>query len=145
MTVVDRVSYPDGYYYTRHNSKEEAGDYYHIPDESQRIKTTKEVVGLKYDIDKPRTHLVFQDFADALLEVAKVGTHGAAKYDDHNWLSVDNGFERYSSAMIRHYLAENEDYFDDDSGYLHAAHAAWNALARLQLILNQHKADNQDD
>ena len=152
----------DGYYYIKHPTKSEAMSCLKMWEEHKRAKQSKEQAyriidhyyerhkgvpeseGLKYDSDKPRTHLVLQDFADALLEIAKVGTQGATKYGDSNWLQVENGFERYSSAMLRHYLAEKESSTDDDSGYLHAAHAAWNALARLQLIMNQHKEDNND-
>lgn len=91
--------------------------------------------GAKLDAHKPRTGLVLLDFSHALTEVAHVGTFGATKYTDHGWLSVPNGRERYTDALFRHLLA-NEPY-DPDSGLLHAAHAAWNALARLELQLRQ--------
>ena len=40
--------------------------------------------------------------------------------------------------MLRHLLAEmrGEDV-DPDTGLLHAAHTAWNALARLDLMLRE--------
>jgi hypothetical protein len=37
--------------------------------------------------------------------------------------------------MVRHLLAEAETDIDPESGLLHAAHAAWSALARLELML----------
>jgi hypothetical protein len=38
--------------------------------------------------------------------------------------------------MVRHWLAENQGIeCDDESNMLHAAHLAWNALARLELML----------
>ena len=41
----------------------------------------------------------------------------------------------YTDALYRHLLAESPD--DPDTGLLHAAHAAWNALARLELLLKE--------
>lgn len=93
--------------------------------------------GAKLDFGKPRTDLVLGAFAGALLEVVKVGTFGAAKYTDNGWRAVPNGIERYSSAELRHYLALRlGETVDPDSGLLHSAHRAWNALAVLQLELD---------
>lgn len=89
--------------------------------------------GAKDDNEKPRADLVLGDFRNALTEVAKVGTFGAKKYSEHGWLSVPDGYNRYSDAMIRHYLTE--DAIDSESYLLHDAHLAWNALARLELRL----------
>lgn len=92
--------------------------------------------GAKLDAGKNRLGLVFGGFALALEEVGRVGTMGAQKYTDNGWHQVPNGVERYTDAMYRHLLAEaNGDGFDDASHLLHAAHAAWNALARLELIV----------
>lgn len=94
--------------------------------------------GAKQRTGKPRAHLVLGDFRHALLEVAKVGTFGAQKYTDHGWVSVPNGFDEYSEAMLRHYIAEATDgMIDSETGLLHAAHLAWNALARLELLLRE--------
>ena len=91
--------------------------------------------GAKVDAGKVRMSLVMHGFAGALLEVGKVGTFGANKYTDNGWQTVPNGQQRYTDAMYRHLLQEEESPVDDDSGLLHAAHAAWNALARLELLL----------
>ena len=80
--------------------------------------------------DKPRAGLL-ADFGLALLEVATVSTLGADKYTPHGWKDVPDGEARYTDAMWRHLLA-NEDC-DQESGLLHEAHVAWNALARLEL------------
>ena len=93
------------------------------------------VPGAKFDADKPRLGLVLLDFKHALNAVGRIGTFGAAKYSDGGWLYVENGEERYTSAMLRH-LFVDEDY-DPESNELHAAHAAWNALARLELMLRK--------
>lgn len=94
-----------------------------------------EMSGKKYDEDKPITGTILQDFGNALNAVALVGTFGAQKYSKSNWLKVDNGIERYTDAMARHFIIETNEEYDEESGLLHAAHTAWNALARLELIL----------
>lgn len=94
--------------------------------------------GAKLDAGKPRIGLVLGGFAQALREVSMVGTHGAEKYTDNGWVDVPNGISRYTDAMLRHYLAEAAgEQFDDGSDLLHAAHVAWNALARLELMMRQ--------
>lgn len=90
--------------------------------------------GAKLDLNKPNCDLVFGGFATALLEVAKVGTFGAAKYTPHGWKSVPNGVERYRSAAYRHLLSTG--FLDRDSGLPHLAQAAWNCLAALELTMN---------
>lgn len=100
--------------------------------------TPAHVPGAKLDAGKLRAGLVLGDFAHALAEVAKVGTFGAQKYTDHGWLSVPNGMQRYTDAMLRHWLAEHTHAsHDDQTGLLHAAHLAWNALARLELLARE--------
>lgn len=96
--------------------------------------------GVKLDHGKPRAGLVLGGFSRALLAVADVGTFGAQKYTPHGWLSVPHGIERYTDAMVRHQLAEaSGEQTDSESGLSHAAHAAWNALARLELLLAEAK------
>ena len=94
--------------------------------------------GAKLDAGKPRVGRVLGSFAQALREVAMVGTYGASKYTDNGWVEVPDGIGRYTDAMLRHYLAEAAgEQFDDGSDLLHAAHVAWNALARLELMMRQ--------
>ena len=96
--------------------------------------------GAKLDASKPNCDLVFSGFAKALLEVAKVGTFGATKYTDNGWKSVPNGVRRYRSAVYRHLLAL--EFLDKDSNLPHLAHAAWNCLAALELLMNtEHPKD----
>ena len=74
-----------------------------------------------------------------------VATYGAGKYTDHGWRTVPNGRARYTDAMYRHLLAEASGHVqDDESGLQHAAHAAWNALARLELMLSAQPATHQE-
>jgi len=99
------------------------------------------VPGAKLDMGKPRVSLVLGGFARALTEVAKVGTYGAKKYTDNGWMEVPNGIERYSDAKMRHQMAEAKgEECDQDTGYLHAAHEAWNALAKLDLMIRAREA-----
>jgi hypothetical protein len=79
-------------------------------------------------------------FPKALLAVADVSAYGAKKYNvpyaDKNWERVPDATARYSDALARHILAESFDgLVDPESQLKHAAHAAWNALARLELLL----------
>lgn len=92
-------------------------------------------VGIKYDGDKLRLAEMLIDFAPEIQELCKVWTFGANKYSKSNWKLVENGYERYSNALIRHLIAEDECYYDDESRLLHAAHIAFNALARMHFIL----------
>jgi hypothetical protein len=92
--------------------------------------------GAKDDAEKPRLGLVLGGFPRALRAVGEIGTFGARKYTDNGWLVVPDGEARYTDALLRHLLADFEgETLDPESGYTHAAHAAWNALATLELRL----------
>lgn len=98
--------------------------------------------GYKDDSYKVKMGLIIEDFPRALEEVGKVATFGANKYTEHGWLTVENGKRRYTDAMYRHALAEARgEVFDYESNLYHAAHLAWNALARLELILRQEEEE----
>lgn len=99
--------------------------------------------GAKLDAGKNRLGLVLLGFSRALQEVGKVGTFGAAKYSDDGWREVENGEARYADAMFRHLLEGAHDCLDPDSGLLHAAHAAWNALAVLELKLTEQEYERR--
>lgn len=91
--------------------------------------------GIKYDDGKPRVAEMVIDFGDAMLELSKVWSFGADKYDKSNWKFVENGKDRYTNALLRHLIAEGTNQYDDESKLLHATHVAWNALARLWFII----------
>ena len=91
--------------------------------------------GTKYDDGKPRLGEMVQDFAIPLLEVTKAWEYGADKYEERNWRKIKDGKTRYTNALLRHLLAEEERLVDEESYILHAAHVAWNALARLWFII----------
>lgn len=94
--------------------------------------------GAKADAGKIRPALVLGGFARALTAVSDVGTYGARKYTDNGWEDVPDGLRRYDEALVRHWLAEKRgERCDKDTGLLHQAHLAWNALARLELMLRE--------
>lgn len=100
-------------------------------------------MGVKYDKGKaPVVRGAFRYFPDALEAVAIVSDYGARKYEttlEHkNWQSVPDGQLRYLDADGRHLLREG---YDHESGLLHAAHHAWDALASLQLLLQTKSAE----
>jgi hypothetical protein len=66
---------------------------------------------------------------------------GSEKYSWKGWESVPDGINRYGDALGRHILDEAiEGPIDGDTGELHATAEAWNALARLELILREEAA-----
>jgi len=94
--------------------------------------------GAKLDADKNRLGLVLLGFSRALQEVGKVGTYGAGKYSDSGWIAVPDGQQRYTDALLRHLMREADgEQNDPDTQLCHAAHTAWNALARLDLLLRE--------
>ena len=101
--------------------------------------------GAKLDAGKLQVGLMIFGFANALDAVAAVTTFGARKYTPNGWRQVPDGFNRYTDAMGRHLLAEMKGQsHDPDSGLLHAAQTAWNALARLELLLTVRPAAPPD-
>lgn len=85
-------------------------------------------------------------FPRALTQVARVSEAGAKKYSWKGWEKVLDGIARYTAAMGRHI---KEDPYSTDNGlgglgadYLHASQVAWNALARLELIMRDIENNN---
>ncbi len=102
--------------------------------------------GAKLDQGKNRLGLVLNGFSGALQEVGEVGTYGANKYSDNGWVDVPKGLERYTDAMYRHLMKEaSGETLDPDTKLLHAAHSAWNALARLEFLLNKKSEINHTE
>lgn len=97
--------------------------------------------GIKYDKDKPRLADFLGDFKEVFLELAKVYEFGTNKYGRENWKQVENGKERFSNAMIRHYLKDGND---EETGINHQTHTAYNALMRLYFILQKRIGDDID-
>ena len=82
--------------------------------------------GKKNDTGKARYDLVSPEFEEA---VAKVLTFGAEKYEPNNWQKVEDGKDRYYSALRRHLAAyRTGEKVDEESGLSHLAHAACNIM-----------------
>lgn len=105
------------------------------------------VAGAKLDAGKePIFDGVLQYFPRALVAVAALSAWGATRYSWEGWRSVSDAFRRYSNAMGRHILKEKtEGPWDFDAlndpkhpaCILHATQVAWNALARLDKLLEE--------
>ena len=96
--------------------------------------------GAKVDDGKaPLWQGIFDYFPLALEEVSMVSKAGAEKYTWKGWITVPDGINRYSNAMLRHLadVATGEVYDSEPGGTnrLHMAQVAWNALAVLELTL----------
>ena len=89
---------------------------------SNKIRSDKVFTkGVKYDGDKNRYDLLPWDGID---KIAEVLTFGAKKYDDNNWIKVDNAENRYFAAAMRHLVAwKKGEKTDPESGISHLAHA----------------------
>lgn len=94
--------------------------------------------GVKLDDGKNNLSLVFDGFAKALQEVGWIGTFGAKKYTPNGWQTVKDAEQRYRAGLLRHYMAIADNIeLDSESGRLHYAHLAWNALALCQMSFNK--------
>jgi hypothetical protein len=112
------------------------GDFRSVTEEIDPTGRKASDPGAKMDGGKPMAGLLGL-FSRALTAVAEVGTFGAGKYTRGGWQAVPNGIERYDDAKWRHTLKGYQEARDPDSGLLHAAHEAWNALAKLELMLRE--------
>lgn len=97
----------------------------------------KNTEGVKYDKGKLRIAEMLEDFNEPLQEMCRVWQYGAHLYSKGNWKFVDNAKDRYTNALMRHLLSEKYNKYDYDSKLMHAAHVAWNALARLYFIMQE--------
>lgn len=98
--------------------------------------------GAKLDMGKQMVGMVLEYFSRALLAVSDVGTYGANKYSRGGWQYVADGRARYFDAMCRHMLKHSTgEARDQESGFLHLAHRAWNDLAELELYLREQEND----
>ena len=85
--------------------------------------------GTKYDQEKADWSLVDLQIVE---DMAMVLTHGAKKYDRHNYYKVEA--HRYLAALMRHLTAwQNGELTDIDSGLHHLAHAMTNIHILRQL------------
>lgn len=100
--------------------------------------------GAKLDAGKaPVIRGAVQYFPRALKAVAEHSQKGADKYSWNGWERVADGVNRYGDAMGRHIVDEAiEGPIDSQTGSLHQTAVAWNALARLELMLREGKENS---
>lgn len=92
-------------------------------------KTQSPTTGRKFDKDKLRYSLLP---ISAIEKVIRVLMYGSEKYEDFNWINVENRTERYLNAAYRHlgqYLKGEK--IDPESGLEHLAHCACSLLFLL--------------
>lgn len=93
---------------------------------------------------------VFAYFGNALQAVAAISKMGCVKHNAGKMPTKwrDYPIEVYSDALARHITEEAKGVmYDPESQMLHAAHEAWNALARLEKLLETqplHSTGNND-
>lgn len=55
-------------------------------------------------------------------------TEGAKKYGVNTWQNLENGYERYKGALLRHLYASTYEEFDPETKVRHEAAVAWNSV-----------------
>lgn len=93
----------------------------------------------KYSKPQPFNGVIAR-FPRAILAVAAVSVDGTKKHqvplDDVSYRDLPDAKNLYGEALCRHLLREAiEGPVDPEFDHLHAAHAAWDALARLEVLL----------
>ena len=96
--------------------------------------------GKKNDIKDDKTRWELMPL-DCLEDIARVYTEGAKKYSENSWQNLENGYERYKGALLRHLYAAESKEFDEETGCRHLAQVAWNAIALLWI--SKHKKNEQ--
>lgn len=111
------------------------------------MKTMKNIHDKKYKMmkDSNNQESIKNDFKDDKLrwdllpmeeieDIVRVYHAGAKKYGPNRWQNLEDGFERYRAAAARHLMEYLKgERVDADTGCLHLAQYAWNAIAMLYL------------
>jgi hypothetical protein len=93
------------------------------------------MTGFKDDKTKaPVWEGVICNFPLALERIAHHSAHNRNAREWQDWQQVPGGFARYSNALSRH-LLEETTVFAGLPEIGHATAVAWNALARLEILL----------
>lgn len=106
----------------------------HRPGDTERA-------GSKLDYGKAPVWQGFLNyFPRAIMAVAMVSEYGKRKYGEWGgFRRVPDALLRYADGQARHELLQSIEgpYDDSDSGLAHLAQDAWNAMARLDMALEQ--------
>lgn len=121
--------------------KEYRKEFY--PTEKDEDGLSQHEAGAKLDHGKVDIYRHFLAmFPHATECVSWVSEYGERKYSYMGWAHVNEGQRRYTAALNRHLLDEAKgEVYDTDpekgSDLPHAAQAAWNAMARLELMIRE--------
>ena len=97
--------------------------------------------GIKYDSEKPKMNLLPPK---AIVEISKVLTFGAAKYDAENWRKLDDLQNRYTAGALRHIFAHMDgEELDPETNLSHLAHAMCCLLFKLEIELENGKSEEE--
>ena len=100
------------------------------------------MTGIKYDSAKPKMNLLPPK---AIVEVAKVLTFGAEKYDAANWRKLDALQNRYTAGALRHIFAHMDgEQLDPETGLSHMAHALCCLLFKLEIELEDGESKEEE-
>ena len=98
-------------------------------------------LGRKFDSEKPKMYLLPPK---ATVEVAKVLTFGAAKYDEENWRYLADAQKRYSGGALRHIFSHLDgELKDPETNCSHLAHAICCLMFKLELELENGKSEEE--
>lgn len=111
----------------------------------EQEKNKQQQQGVKYDGGKPAAGWLLEVFPNALMCLGKVIRKGQEKYPNpNNWKYLEQAEIRYRDALMRHLLKKyGGQSTDEETGLSHLAHAAWNALALLELELMKDNKENE--
>ena len=107
-----------------------------------QVGTTKEIPiqALRFNESKIRYDLL-EPYA--IEQLAAVFTKGAEKYADRNW-EHGMAWTKMLASLKRHIAAfENGEDFDKETGLLHMAHAAWNAMGLVSYMKHHPEFDDR--
>ena len=97
--------------------------------------------GIKYDGEKPKMNLLPPK---AIVEISKVLTFGAEKYDAENWRKLDDLQNRYTAGALRHIFAHMDgEELDPETNLSHLAHAMCCLLFKLEIELEERSKEKE--
>lgn len=109
-----------------------------------RIIGTMETESVKNDF---KDHKLRWDLLplEEIEDIVKVYTFGAEKYAPNSWQHLENGYDRYRAALLRHMnCVEKGELYDKESGLLHTSHIMWNAIAMNYFLKKNEKIIYKD-
>lgn len=112
--------------------------------ETEEIKKQiSSIEGIKHNKGKlPLDTMITKQFPNALEAVCKATHYGHQKYSESdkfydNFKKVEGGSQTYADALMRHNLHKND--IDEESGLPHIYLKCWNALAELEIWIEENK------